>query len=146
MSWRRVSGACLVLTGASAAAGMIIVGFAILARYLKLSEAADTLGGASSMAMPVILTGGAMLLAGRLIFGGWNNRAAINNAVAFGMRTAGTFVAMALGGVLLIMLATGVEHGDETIAVVLASGAAIGLGLVALGIHMRRDSDAAYSI
>jgi len=146
MSWRRVSGACLVLTGASAAAGMIIVGFAILARYLKLPEAADTLGGASSMAMPVILTGGAMLLAGRLIYGGWNDRASIVNAVAFGIRTAGTFVAMALGGVLLIMLATGVEPGDETIAVVLASGAAIGLGLVALGIHMRRDSVASYSI
>ena len=146
MSWRRVSGAFLVLTGASAAAGMIIVGFAILARYLKLPEAADTLGGASSMAMPVFLTGGAMLLAGRVVFGGWNNRAAIINAVAFGIRTAGTFVAMALGGVLIIMLATGVEPGDATIAVVLAAGAAIGLGLVALGIRMRRDSDAAYSI
>ena len=88
---------------ASAAAGMIIVGFAILARYLKLPDAADTLGGASSMAMPVFLTIGSMLLTGRLIFGRWSQHAPTINAIAFGIRTAGTFVAMALGGVLLIV-------------------------------------------
>jgi hypothetical protein len=144
MSWRRVSGACLMVTGASAAAGIIIVAFVILARYLKLPEAADTLGGASSLAMPVILTGGAVLLIGRWIYGGWNDRAPIINAVAFGIRTAGTFVAMALGGILMIMLATGIEPEDATIAVVLAAGAAIGLALVALGIHMRRGSGRSY--
>ena len=145
MSWKRVSGACLVVTGASAAAGMIIVGFAILARYLKLPDAADTLGGASSMAMPVIVTSGLVLLLGRWVYGGWNNRATVINAVAFGIRTAGTFVAMALGGVLMIMLATGIEPGDATIAVVLALGAATGLGLVAISIHMRRGAEIAYS-
>lgn len=146
MSWRQISGACLVITGASAAAGMIIVGFAILARYLKLPDAADTLGGASSMAMPVFLTIGSMLLTGRLIFGRWSQHAPTINAIAFGIRTAGTFVAMALGGVLLIMLATGVEPEDTTIAVVLAAGAAIGLGLVAVGMHMRRDDETGYSV
>ncbi len=137
MMWRRISGACLVVTGASAAAGMIIVGFAILARYLKLPDAADTLGGASSMAMPVIVTGGLILLIGRWFYGAWNDRASILNAVAFGIRTAGTFVAMALGGVLILMLATGIEPGDATAAVVLAAGAATGLALIALSIHMR---------
>ena len=145
MSWRRVSGAFLVLTGASAAAGMIIVGFAILARYLKLPDASETLSDASSMAVPVFLTVGSMLLTGRLVFGRWNDHAEIINAVAFGIRSAGTFVAMALGGVLVIMLATGIEAEDSTIAVVLAAGAAIGLGLVAVSIHMRRDDDRRYS-
>ena len=145
MSWKQISGACLVVTGASAAAGMIIVGFAILARYLKLPDAADTLGGASSLAMPVIIAAGIALLLGRWIYGAWTNRAAVINAVAFGIRTAGTFVAMALGGVLMIMLATGIEPGDATIAVVLALGAATGLGLVALSIHMRQGAESAYS-
>jgi|JI10StandDraft_1071094.scaffolds.fasta_scaffold00830_26 hypothetical protein len=145
MSWRHISGACLIITGASAAAGMIIVGFAILARYLKLPDAADTLGGASSMAMPVILIGGCMLLAGRLIYGAWNDRATVINAIAFGIRTAGTFVAMALGGVLLIMLTTGIESEDATIAVVLAAGAATGLGLIILSIFMRDDNEQSYS-
>ncbi|HOY77333.1 MAG TPA: hypothetical protein PLN33_05970 [Hyphomonadaceae bacterium] len=137
MIWRRISGACLVMTGASAAAGMIIVGFAILARYLKLPDAADTLGGASSVAMPLFLTGGLVLLIGRWFYGAWNDRASVINAVAFGIRTAGTFVAMALGGVLILMLVTGIEPGDATAAVVLALGAATGLALVAISIHMR---------
>lgn len=145
MSWARVSGACLVATGASAAAGMIIVGFAILARYLKLPDAADTLGGASSLAMPLVVASVLVLLVGRLSYGAWTNRAAVVNAVAFGIRTAGTFVAMALGGVLMIMLATGIEPADATIAVVLALGAALGLGLVAFSIHIRRDGESAYS-
>ncbi len=145
MSWARVSGACLVATGASAAAGMIIVGFAILARYLKLPDAADTLGGASSIALPVVVASALVLLLGRWSYGAWNDRAEIINAVAFGIRTAGTFVAMALGGVLMIMLATGIEPGDATIAVVLALGAATGLGLVAVSIHIRRDRASAYS-
>lgn len=137
MAWRRISGACLVVTGASAAAGMIIVGFAILARYLYLPDAADTLGGASSATMPVFLTGGLILLIGRWFYGAWNDRASIVNAVAFGIRTAGTFVTMALGGMLILMLATGIEPGNATAAVVLALGAATGLALVALSIHMR---------
>lgn len=145
MSWRRISGACLVITGASAAAGMIIVGFAILARSLKLAEAAETLGGASSLALPVLLFSGGVLLAGRWLYGGWNNRAPVMNAVAFGIRTAGTFVAMALGGVLIIMLVTGIESEDATIAVVLAAGAAIGLGLVAISMQMRHDDERVYS-
>lgn len=145
MSWKRVSGACLVVTGASAAAGMIIVGFAILARYLRLPDAADTLGGASSISMPVFLTGGLVLLIGRWFYGAWNNRATVINAVAFGIRTAGTFVAMALGGVLFIMIATGIEPDDATAAVVLALGAATGLALVAISIQMRRGSESAYS-
>ena len=137
MSWARVSGACLVATGASAAAGMIIVGFAILARYLKLPDAADTLGGASSIALPVVVASALVLLLGRWSYGAWNDRAEIINAVAFGIRTAGTFVA--------IMLATGIEPADATIAVVLALGAATGLGLVAVSIHIRRDRASAYS-
>lgn len=145
MSWKRISGACLVVTGASAAAGMIIVGFAILARYLKLPDAADTLGGASSLAMPVIVTSGLVLLIGRWFYGAWTNRAAVINAVAFGIRTAGTFVAMALGGVLFIMLATGIESDNATAAVVLALGAATGLALVAISIQMRRGSGDIYS-
>ena len=101
MSWRRISGAFLVITGASAAAGIIIVGFAILARYLKLPDAAETLGASSSTTVPVLLTVGAMLLTGRILFGRWDDRTEVVNAVAFGIRTAGTFVAMALGGVLI---------------------------------------------
>lgn len=145
MSWRRISGAFLVITGASAAAGIIIVGFAILARYLKLPDAAETLGASSSTTVPVLLTVGAMLLTGRILFGRWDDRTEVVNAVAFGIRTAGTFVAMALGGVLIIMLATGIESEDATIAVVLAAGAAIGLGLVAISMRMRRDDERSYS-
>lgn len=52
---------------------------------------------------------------------------------------------MALCGVLVIMLATGIEAEDSTIAVVLAAGASIGLGLVAVSIHMRRDDERRYS-
>ena len=121
MSWRRISGACLVLTGGSAAAGMIIVGFAILARYLKLPDAADTLGGASSMAMPVILTVGSILLTGRLIFGRWSQHTPTINAVAFGIR--------------------GERRQGRAVF-----GAAIGLGLVAVGMHMRRDGEPGYSV
>jgi hypothetical protein len=144
MSWRRVSGACLMITGAAAAAGMIVAAFAILARYLRLPEAADTLGGAASLAMPVMLASGATLLAGRWLYGGWSDRAPILNAVAFGIRTAGTFVAMALGGILMILLATGIGPEDATIALVLALGAAAGLGLVVLGMRMRRGSGRSY--
>lgn len=144
MSWRRVSGVCLMVTGAAAAAGMIIVAFAILARYLKLPEAADTLGGASSLAMPVMLASGAVLLIGRWLYGDWSERAPILNAVAFGIRTAGTFVAMALGGILIIMLATGIEPEDATIAMVLGAGAAAGLGLIVLGMRIRRGSGRSY--
>lgn len=145
MTWARISAACLVVTGASAAASIIIVGFAILARYLKLPDAAEALGNDAALAMPVAVAGGLILLLGRWLYGAWDNRSEVINAVAFGIRTAGTFVAMALGGVLMIMLATGIEPGDATIAVVLALGAALGLGLVALSIHMRRGGDSAYS-
>lgn len=133
-----------MVTGAASAAGMIIVAFAILARYLKLPEAADTLGGASSLAMPVMLASGAVLLVGRWLYGGWSERAPILNAVAFGIRTAGTFVAMALGGILIIMLATGIEPEDATIAMVLGAGAAAGLGLIVLGMRIRRGSGRSY--
>ena len=80
MAWRRVSGACLMITGAAAAAGMIVVAFAIMARYLKLPDAANTLGGASSLTMPVMLAGGVVLLVGRWVYGEWNDRAPIVNA------------------------------------------------------------------
>ena len=133
-----------MVTGAASAAGMIIVAFAILARYLKLPEAADTLGGASSLAMPVMLASGAVLLIGRWLYGGWSERAPILNAVAFGIRTAGTFVAMALGGILIIMLATGIEPEDATIAMVLGAGAAAGGGLIVLGMRIRRGSGRSY--
>ena len=133
-----------MVTGAASAAGMIIVAFAILARYLKLPEAADTLGGASSLAMPVMLASGAVLLIGRWLYGGWSERAPILNAVAFGIRTAGTFVAMALGGILIIMLATGIEPEDATIAMVLGAGAAAGVGLIVLGMRIRRGSGRSY--
>lgn len=144
VSWRRLSGAWLMLTGAAAAAGMIVVAFAILARYLKLSEAADTLGGASSIAIPVMLAGGGVLLAGRWLYGGWSDRAPIINAVAFGIRTAGTFVAMALGGILAIMLATGIEPEDTTAAIVLVAGTLIGMGLIVLGMRIRRSGGRSY--
>lgn len=144
MAWRRVSGACLMITGAAAAAGMIVVAFAIMARYLKLPDAANTLGGASSLAMPVMLAGGVVLLVGRWVYGEWNDRAPIVNAVAFGIRTAGTFVAMALGGILIIMLATGIQPEDATIAIMLGAGAMLGLGLVVLGMRMKRGSGRSY--
>jgi hypothetical protein len=133
-----------MITGAAAAAGMIIVAFAIVARYLKLPEAADTLGGASSLAMPVMLASGAVLLVGRWLYGEWSERAPILNAVAFGIRTAGTFVAMALGGILIIMLATGIEPEDATIAMVLGAGAAAGLCLIVLGMRIRRGNGRSY--
>ena len=144
MAWRRVSGACLMITGAAVAAGMIVVAFTIMARYLKLPDAANTLGGASSLAMPVMLAGGVVLLVGRWVYGEWNDRAPIVNAVAFGIRTAGTFVAMALGGILIIMLATGIQPEDATIAIMLGAGAMLGLGLVVLGMRMKRGSGRSY--
>ncbi len=144
MSWRRVSGACLMVTGAAGAAGMIVIAFAILARYLKLPDAADTLGGASSIAIPLMLAGGGVLLAGRWVYGGWSDRAPILHAVAFGIRTAGTFVAMALGGILAIMLATGIEPEDATAAIVLVAGTLAGIGLIVLGMRIRRGSGRSY--
>ena len=50
----------------------------------------------------------------------------------------------ALGGILIIMLATGIQPEDATIAIMLGAGAMLGLGLVVLGMRMKRGSGRSY--
>lgn len=144
MSWRRLSGACLMITGAAASAAVIVAAGVILARYLKLANAADVLSGAAALAVPVMLGGAAILLLGRWLYGGWNERSPIVHAVAYGIRSAGLVVAIALGAMLLFLLATGIKAEDATAAVVLGAGTAVGVGLVILGIRIRSGSGRSY--
>ena len=78
-------------------ASVIVAGGVILARYLQLDRAADVLGNAASLAAPVMLVGACVLLLGRWIYGDWNDRSPVVHAIAFFIRSAGTFVAVGLG-------------------------------------------------
>lgn len=144
MSWRRVSGTFFMITGAAAAAGVIIASGVIIARYLRLDNAADVLGNAASLAAPIMLGSAAILLLGRWIYGEWNDRSPVVHAAAYVVRSAGLMVAIALGAMLLFLLATGIKSEDATAAIVLGLGAAIGIGLMILGGRIRSGSGRSY--
>jgi len=133
-----------MITGAAAAAGMIVAGGVILARYLRLDNAADVLGSAASLAAPVMLAGAGVLLLGRWIYGGWNERSPVVHAIGFFIRSAGTFVAAGLGAMLAFILLTGVKPEDTTAAFMLGLGTAAGVGLIYLGMRIRKGSGRSY--
>jgi hypothetical protein len=133
-----------MITGAAASAGMIVTAGVIIARYFDLTNAADVLGSAATVTMPVLAVGVALLLLGRWIYGSWDERSPIVHAVAYGIRSAGLVVALVLGAMLLFLVVTGIKAEDATIAIVLGAGTAAGGGLVILGMRIRSGSGRSY--
>ncbi len=133
-----------MITGAAAASGIIVAAGVIIARYLKLENAAGVLAGAASLAAPVMLASALVLVLGRWIYGDWSDRSPVIHAFAFLIRSAGMFVAAALGATLLFILLTGVKPEDATVALVLGAGTAAGIGLIALGMRIRSRSGRSY--
>lgn len=133
-----------MITGAAAAAGVIIASGVIIARYLRLDNAADVLGNAASLAAPIMLGSAAILLTGRWIHGAWTDRSPVVHAAAYVIRSAGLMVAVALGAMLLFIFATGIKPEDATAAIVLGMGTVVGVSLMALGMRIRSRSGGRY--
>lgn len=144
MSWRRISGAFLMITGAAVSTSVVVTAGVIVARYLQLDSAADALGNAASVAAPVMLVGTTLLLLGRWIYGDWNDRSPVVHAIAFFIRSAGTFVAAGLGAMLAFILLTGIKPEDTAAAVMLGVGTSAGIGLIFLGMRIRKGSGRSY--
>lgn len=133
-----------MITGAAVATSVIVTAGVIVARYLQLDSAADALSNAASVAAPVMLLGAGLLLLGRWIYGDWNDRSPVVHAIAFSIRSAGTFVAAGLGAMLAFILLTGIKPEDTAAAVMLGVGTSAGIGLVFLGMRIRKGSGRRY--
>lgn len=116
----------------------------IVASYVEWENAADALRTVAIATAPPALIGAILMIVGRWVYGGWSERAPIVNASSLAIRTVGFTVAIALGLTLVFFLATGMSADDETAAAMLGLGATAGVGLVFLGMRMKRRSGRRY--
>jgi hypothetical protein len=135
--WRRTCGAWVMSIGASTAvAGAALAGVALATRleWHHAPIAVSTL----EIAIGSALAGGSVLtLLGRWIYGEWNERAPVMRIASLIAQAIGVVVAVAMGGLFIALLLTGVEPEDRPIALVLAAG--MGAGFLALFLGCRLD-------
>lgn len=137
MAWQRAAGASIMFLGA---------GLVVLAAAMATVMAAAEMRAASDIgvivlailgAWPVPLGGALMLVLGRLIYGHWYEAAPIAKVTGLVTRTVGIVAAVALGAMLVLLVATGIEREDMPAAVALGIGVTVGLLLAHIGVGLR---------
>jgi hypothetical protein len=127
-----------VVIAMSALAGIVI------GNYVEWDNAADALGTVTTITIPAMIAGGIALLAGRIVYGEWLERAPIINASALTIRVAGFIVSITLGSALLFLVATGMTPDDQSTAAALGIGTTAGLAMIFVGFRIKSGSGRSY--
>jgi hypothetical protein len=94
------------------------------------------IAAASAGAWP-LGAGAAVMVAGRLIYGHWRTAAPVVNITGEIARTVGLVAAALLGGMLVFLLVSGIDHEDMPAAAALAIGVVLGVGIAQFGGNLR---------
>lgn len=137
MAWRRAAGASIMF----GSAGVI----ASAAAMATIAVAGDVQAGSDAFTMLARLrdawvwpaSGVAAMLTGRLVYGHWRAAAPIAHVTGAVTRTVGLLVTLALGTMLVLLLASGFEREDAPAAAALAVGVMAGLLLAQVGVGLR---------
>ena len=137
MAWRRAAGASIMFGGAG-----VLAGAAAMATF---AAASDVRAGTDMLTLIMRLLGGwtwpaagvVAMLGGRLVYGHWHRAAPIAHVTGAVTRTVGLVVAVGLGAMLAVLLASGFEREDAPAAAALAVGVIAGLLLAHVGIGLR---------
>lgn len=129
--------------------GAVVIAMAILAsvvigNYVEWENTADALSTVATITIPPMMVGALILLAGRLVYGEWEDRSPIMNASALAIRVAGFLVAITLGSMLAFLVATGMTPDDQSTAAVLGIGTTAGLAMIFVGFRIRTGSGRSY--
>ena len=98
----------------------------------------------TAITVPAMMAGGFFVLAGRVIYGEWLERAPIINASALAIRVAGFIVSITLGSALLFLVATGMTPDDQSTAAALGIGTTAGLAMIFVGFRIKSGSGRSY--
>lgn len=133
-----------MILGAAAIMTAAMIASVVLSSFIDWTSPAKMLGASAAVTLPILLGGAGALTGGRWIYGGWNERSPVTNAIAYGIRTAGLILACALGLMLVFVVASGVKPEDMRVAVTLGFGITASIGLILIGFGMPTGSNRSY--
>lgn len=134
---RRGAGAFLMCVGGAVILAMAVVAGVVIANYVEWENAPDALGTVAMIGAPVVGGGAVVALLGRLVYGGWMTHAPVMHASSWLVRIAGLLTAVTLGGLLVLLLLSGVGVEDRDTAVALSVGLIGALMTTGLGFWIR---------
>ncbi|MDP3738779.1 MAG: hypothetical protein Q8R02_15400 [Hyphomonadaceae bacterium] len=144
MKRRRIIGAAVMTIGGAIAIAMAILASVVIGNYVEWANAADALSTVATITIPPMIIGALMVLAGRVVYGEWEERSPIMNASALAIRVAGFLVAFTFGSMLAFLVATGITPDDQTAAAALGIGTTAGLAMIFVGFRIRTGSGRSY--
>lgn len=132
MRIRRLAGAATMSVGALATAFFATLGIAVIANYLEPENLADAVGTLLVLTGPGLLAGLAAMGIGRIVYGGWKDKAPLLHAARILLPVAGLGMAAVFCVLLVALFATGFGPEDGLSALKHALGVAAGAcGLLA---------------
>ena len=126
-----------MILGGAVAIAMVLLATVVISNIVEWDNARDALGTVAAVTVPPALFGLALVVLGRWTYGDWRDAAPVRQASSLTVRLAGFLIAIALGAMLLFLLATGFAPDDQNAAIVLGLGASIGVVLVMFGLHIK---------
>ena len=144
MNWRRIIGAALMTLGAAVVIAMAALLSVVIGNYVEWDNAADALSTVATVTILPMIGGAIVLLAGRLLYGEWQERAPIVNASALAIQVAGFLISVSLGSMLLFLVATGIKPDDQSTAAALGIGTTAGLAMIFVGFRIKSGSGRSY--
>lgn len=137
MTWRRALGASIMFGGAGIIAGAAAMATFVAASDVRAATDAFTMLMRMREGWSWPASGVVTMLVGRLVYGHWRAAAPIAHVTGAVTRTVGLVVAVALGAMLVFLLASGFERDDTPAAAALAVGVIVGLLLAHVGVGLR---------
>jgi hypothetical protein len=137
LNWRHVLGAFLMILGGAAAAAMIALAAIVIGNFVEWDNAPDALRTVAMVTIPPAAGGLVLVLVGRLVYGDLRDAAPMRQASSLAVRLAGLMIAIALGAMLLFLFFAGISPDDQNAVIALGIGTALGVALVALGLHLK---------
>ena len=139
MAWRRAIGTLVMMLGAAGLLGTVAGATVLSVSYVKSVELVAPVTVLAGVLAGAVVAGIAIMLAGRAIYGRWNDAAPIANFTGDITRMVGLSIAIGLGAMLVFLFVTGMKPEDGLAALVLGIGALSGLGLAYIGANLRRS-------
>ncbi len=132
-----------MILGAAAIMTAVMIASVIVGRFVDWNDPARMLP-TTSITLAILFSGLGLMAGGRWIYGSWNGRSPIANAIAYGIRTAGLILACVLGLMLVFVFATGMKPEDARVAITLMFGLAASIGLILIGLCLPTGSGRIY--
>ncbi len=137
MQLRRLAGMGLMAVGGLGAAFFAALGVAVIANYIEPENLADGLSTVALLTLPGAVAGGAVLVLGRWLYGGWRSDAPLLRAARVVLPVAGLVAAAAFAVLLVALLVTGFGPEDQLSALKHGLGIAAGAGAFVVGRRFR---------